>query len=218
MKSNASHHSRGFTLVELLVVITMIVVLVGISVAMVFRFRKSGDRVVAANNIRQVQAANMSYATENNGRFVPPTGMVDGVSYQWFENPVFISQLKGEASTYDSAGTPDTSLDSSMMDPAVVRRKAAGSLQLGSSYGYTRAADSDPLILALLIDPARSAAFITADVPFADEKSKISYRHSDKAIIAYYDGHAQYMNAAEIAQKQDSDIFWQGVAEPEITP
>ena len=63
---------------------------------------------------------------ENSGRFVPPAGMVDDISYEWFENPGFVSQVKGEASTYRTGGTPDTSLDSSIMDPAVVRAKAAG--------------------------------------------------------------------------------------------
>lgn len=218
MKSNTFHRPRGFTLVELLVVVTMIVVLVAISVSMVFRMRKSGDKVVAANNIRQVQTANMGYAMENSGRFVPPTGMVDDISYEWFENPGFVSQVKGEESTYRAGGTPDTSLDSSIMDPAVVRAKAAGYKSLGSSYGYTRAADADPLIQARLIDPARSAAFITANVPFAEDKPKISYRHSDKAIVAFYDGHAQFMSAAEIAQKSSSDIFWAPVLEAENSP
>lgn len=219
MKSNASHHSRGFTLVELLVVITMIIVLVGISVSMVFRFRKSGDKVAAANNIRQVQAANMGYAMEYGGRFVPPTMMVDEVSYQWFENPGFVSQLKGEAATYktpDSA--PDTSLDSALMDPAVVRLKAAGYDSLGSSFGYTRAADGDAVHQSRLIDPARSAVFISADVPFADEKSKIAHRHADKAIVCFYDGHAQFMNAAEIDNKTTSGIFWEPVLTTPTTP
>ena len=218
MKSNTSRRSRGFTLVELLVVVTMIVVIVAISVSMIFRMRKSGDKVVAANNIRQVQTANMGYAMENSGRFVPPTGMVDDISYEWFENPGFVSQIKGEESTYRTGGSPDTSLDNAIMDPAVVRARAAGYQSLGSSYGYTRAAESDPLIQARLIDPARSAAFITANIPFAEDKSKISYRHSDKAIVAFYDGHAQFMSAAEISRKSPSDIFWAPVLEAENSP
>lgn len=218
MRSNVPHRASGFTLVELLVVITMIVVLVAISVSVAFRMRKSGDKVVAANNIRQIQTANMGYAMENGGRFVPPVGMVDDISYEWFENPVFVSQIKGEESTYRSGGTPDTSLDSAIMDPAVVRARAAGFKSLGSSYGYTRDAEEEPLIQARLIDPARSAAFITANVPFAADKSKISYRHSDKAIVAFYDGHAQFMGAADISRKSSSDIFWKAVLQAENSP
>jgi prepilin-type processing-associated H-X9-DG protein len=219
MKSNASHHSRGFTLVELLVVITMIIVLVAISVTMVFRFRKSGEKAVAANNLRQVQAANMSYAIDNAGRFVPPTMMVDDVTYQWFENPDFVSQLKGESATYKTAGAaPDTGLDSSLLDPAVVRLKAAGYDSLGSSFGYVRPTEGDAVLQSRLIDPARSAVFITANVPFADEKSKIAYRHADKAIVCFYDGHAQFMSLAEIAKKTTSDIFWEPVLTAPTTP
>jgi len=102
MPTNRTSRPHGFTLVELLVVIAIIAVLVTITATMTFRFRKSADRTSAMNAMRQIQTANISYAMENAGSFVPPEaqqvdadGIETGETYQWFENPDFISQLKG---------------------------------------------------------------------------------------------------------------------------
>jgi len=210
MKNKDRSLLPGFTLVELLVVIVMVAVLVTIAITMVFRFRKSGDKTVATNNLRQIQAANIGYAADNNGRFVPPSGMVGGITYQWFVNPDFISQIKGVAATYKSGGIIDTDLDISLMDPAVVREKPAGYKSLDSSYGYTTPSTGEAFRQSHLNDPARSAAFITASAAYADfgAKSVIAYRHVDKAIVAYYDGHASPITLSEIAGKAETDIFW----------
>ncbi|MBB5352779.1 prepilin-type N-terminal cleavage/methylation domain-containing protein [Haloferula luteola] len=53
MKMNKSHR-RGFTLVELLVVIVIIAALAGLSAPMVLRQRKAADRTQAINNAKQV--------------------------------------------------------------------------------------------------------------------------------------------------------------------
>ena len=202
--------SPGFTLVELLVVIAIIAVLAAISVTMVFRFRKSGDKVVATNNLKQLQVANMSYAVENGGSFVPPSETIESVDYQWFENPVFISQIKGISATYLASGSVDTDLELSLMDPVVVRARATGYDKLDSSYGYTTPESGGSYRQAQLEDPARSAVFITADAAFADygSKSNIAYRHLDKAIVVYYDGHASPITLVEIEAKPETDIFW----------
>lgn len=222
MKNNDRPLTHGFTLVELLVVIVIIASLVAISLTMVIRFRQAGDKVVATNNLRQIQAANMGYAAEQSGRFVPPevefkddSGTVIG-TYKWFQNPDFISQIKGISATYKTSGPPDTSLELSLMDPAVVRTRATGYKELDSSYGYTTAVDDAPHRQAQLNDPSRSAAFITAEEGFADFASlgNIQYRHSDKAIVAYYDGHAGPITLTQIEAKPESDVFWNPVEAP----
>jgi len=214
---------RGFTLVELLVVIVIIAVLVTISVTMVFRFRKAADKTVSLGNLRQLQAANVSYAADHAGRQVSPTDTVVDevgakVAKEWWENPEFISQFTG--------GTVDVALPTSMMDPSVVREGKTGSKELPGSYAYNT--QGMPVIdvvkkgylIAQVADPARSAAFFTADFPadgvldFAS-KSKVAYRHADKGLVVFYDSHAAPVAKPDVedAQGGATGRFWD--ADPE---
>jgi prepilin-type N-terminal cleavage/methylation domain-containing protein len=60
---------RGFTLMELLIVIGIIAVLVGILVPMVTRAREMASRTVCLSNIRQLQIGWLAYANEHKGYF-----------------------------------------------------------------------------------------------------------------------------------------------------
>jgi prepilin-type N-terminal cleavage/methylation domain-containing protein/prepilin-type processing-associated H-X9-DG protein len=58
---------RGFTLVELLVVVTIIAILVALSVVAVGKVRERAQAANATTALRQVGMAQVSYASENNG-------------------------------------------------------------------------------------------------------------------------------------------------------
>lgn len=58
---------RGFTLVELLVVIVIIAVLAGLTFALVGKIKQKAYRATALSSLSQVATFNMAYATENNG-------------------------------------------------------------------------------------------------------------------------------------------------------
>ncbi|MCB9849843.1 MAG: type II secretion system protein [Phycisphaerales bacterium] len=62
---------RGFTLVELLVVISIIALLVAILLPSLRGARDQAKSVVCRSNIRQLHLANASYALENRDLFVP---------------------------------------------------------------------------------------------------------------------------------------------------
>jgi prepilin-type N-terminal cleavage/methylation domain-containing protein len=64
MKTNINAMRRGFTLVELLVVIVIIAALAGLTAPMVIRQRKKADQTEAINNARQMGLALIEFENE----------------------------------------------------------------------------------------------------------------------------------------------------------
>jgi len=62
---------RGFTLVELLVVLTILAVLIAMSAAGILLVRRSAMQASRANDLRQVGLAWSQYNVDNKGKFVP---------------------------------------------------------------------------------------------------------------------------------------------------
>ncbi|MEE9604257.1 MAG: DUF1559 domain-containing protein, partial [Candidatus Scalindua sp.] len=64
--------NKGFTLIEVLIVIFIIIILAGILLPVLSRVRESGRKTQCTSNLRQIGMGLIMYSNENNETF--PTG------------------------------------------------------------------------------------------------------------------------------------------------
>jgi prepilin-type N-terminal cleavage/methylation domain-containing protein/prepilin-type processing-associated H-X9-DG protein len=101
------HRSRAFTLVEVLVVIVIIVALVALVFPMASNIRKAAGSARTVANLRQIQAANASFASDNNGFFLgnqPFGAQSNAWSNPWFTYMPFVSMLGVNATGEGDSG------------------------------------------------------------------------------------------------------------------
>lgn len=212
----------GFTLVEVLVVIVIIIALAMLSMMGFRRIREAGDRATVIGVMRQLQIANVGYASDHNGQYVPMESYDENNarSNEWWQSSVFLAYLTGDQSALER-GQKNVAAPISVLDPIVVRAKQRLWDKLFASYGYNQQGmppakpDSDRSFkVSQVTNPSRSAAFITATdwkvifnsrylwfnnpVEGKTTNQQMAYRHGGKAVVVYYDGSTGLVSRSDI--------------------
>lgn len=236
-KNHRAGIHRGFTLTELLVVVVIIAALAALAFFGTQRIRDMASKTNSIRNLSQLQIANMTYATDQNGKCVPlkVTDDAGKAGKRWFQNVEFLTCLTGK-STEELEKNTVTAIPLAMLDPKVVRARRQQHDRVFSSYGMndTGIGGSKPNTeysydLHRLTAASRSMAFATATDFRAtyvgrykwnfenptDEKTsggEIAYRHRDKALVVYFDGHVGEMGKADFQAIDkaggDDNVFW----------
>jgi prepilin-type processing-associated H-X9-DG protein len=160
----------------------------------------------------------------------------------WHYNPAFLEALIGEVEGLEEAEEFEgiDGLPEQVLDPVVVRTKARMWSRISASFAYNN--ENVPgggwgqpgtvraHTTTSVEYPSEAFAFITATDWIANysgrllwkkrpfegksEDSKIAYRHQNKAVVAYYDGHVGTISINEVRALDKlggiNNVFWGG--------
>jgi prepilin-type N-terminal cleavage/methylation domain-containing protein/prepilin-type processing-associated H-X9-DG protein len=141
-------NSRGFSLTEVLVVVSTVSVLMAISMPVMNKARAHARAIVCRSNLRQLVLANMGYANENDGFCVPAAedywltiGPLQGGYHRWHGvrdgNDKPFDPLKGPLADYLADGEVKecpTRVDFTKNQPGIINfERGCG------GYGYNMA-------------------------------------------------------------------------------
>jgi len=258
---------KGFTLVELLVVISIIAMLLAVLIPSLQKARQVAQRVICSNHQKTFSLANAAYATQFDGRYVPVRYVDSSGSKQaWVSNTTFRKlcefdkYLKTEDYQLNKNGTktilyydlPNAYLcPSDVISPYKKNRFFRDNAYVLLSYGYNYTEWSvsgqwDPWAgyptdaghkAANIKTPASKLAFTDSvdwwvcwnGADYAGVESghnsrqcwnemgqanvqaykdgglhgPVLYRHSEGAVVAFYDGHCKYMKKQEMYVLED---------------
>ena len=214
--------SDSFTLVELLVVISMSGLLAGLAVPVLSKARDSGDRAKCLSNMRQISSLYLTMVSSQDGLLVAASGDTS-TWYEALETNGYINRSGDDQK--------DVEIYKKLSCPKALA-------VLGNKYNVTRAtyglntyiADPDgPTRMAQVTKP--SATLLIGDGDKMNSGTgmvmnlnaggnSIMPYHNKKSAITYFDGHAEFVDDAFLTKmKQKADIktagseasvFWKG--------
>ena len=204
----------GFTLVELLVVITIIGLLAGLSLGALARVRASADQGTCVGRLQQIGAASLSCATDNDGEF-PLNDANWGTSYVMSIMPYLGGTNKGTkvlVCPADKYGTVSNGVYGPSMGVSYG--------QNGYMSGVKMARIMYPSATALTMDFEEHWTVVESTVAGGKGPPRIAAlkkRHKEFVNVGYCDGHVGRvpMTVFDSCRASVTNRFWKGTG-PEL--
>lgn len=203
-------NGSGFALIELLVVIFIIVLLAGMLLPVIGIVRDKARGMVCSRTLANMQLANVAYAGENEGSFVPALYCVANSTFVdlWHTNAAYLDMVTG--------GRIDNgqywAVPASYFCP--LSRKDPSNLRMVTSYGYN-STKVYPYAVQTAVGARTSRGRLVSTVAFMDaldwniamsgvaasfsgqwpeglyKQNRVQPRHAKLANVVYYDGHVK---------------------------
>lgn len=214
-----SMHARAFTLIELLVVVSIIAVLASMLLPAIGLVRQQARSIICSSSLRQLQMANIGYAGDSAGLYVPTnvfgTGAAGSCGY-WTGNVDFLERLEAGAVAWN--GNQGT-FARGFLCPLVL-----GALGSGPYY-YVFGANATMLSGTELCSRTSSIRSSSNIIAFADGldtnlnqwsassywmaggpapegikiNQAIAYRHAGWAMAVMFDGHTERFKLTDLS-------------------
>jgi prepilin-type processing-associated H-X9-DG protein len=200
----------GFTLLELLVVIGIIVVLIGILVPTFLKVREKARLTACQSNMRQLTVAWASYATEHGGMMIYTVAAPQGWVTDPVQNGLLYSYVKSSG-VYRCPTDP--------RDPIQVPWSYAINDYLNGSHNFLQSTATN---VNEIRQPSKTFVFLDAGATFAAGYvapgfwppngwvAGPCYWH-DGTNLTFVDGHAEYLKWTD----PRTSLIWQGTQPPQ---
>jgi prepilin-type N-terminal cleavage/methylation domain-containing protein/prepilin-type processing-associated H-X9-DG protein len=220
-RSAASH--RGFTLIEVLVVLGILSLLLAILVPVASAVRTRSRTTVCLSNLRQWSSATLAFAAANDGclprrgQGVQPTGQINRPE-DWFNALPPVLQMAG-LSRLVAAGRPPHPGDGSIWMcpemPEVAGAPYTFSYAMNMRLSTWNAPDPDRLTAvgdhSTMVLMADAPGSYCSTLPSSAAYSPVA-RHSDFVNIAFLDGHVASFKGTYVGcgsgDPQRPDVRW----------
>ncbi|PTX96095.1 hypothetical protein DB345_09860 [Spartobacteria bacterium LR76] len=212
------HRDSAFSLLEILSSAAIVAVLAALLLPVFQSARFSAQKAKNLANLRVIQAANIAYSAEHDGRFVASSIWdSEGKGVNWHENPEFRANYLNISKT---GPWPD-----GMLSPLATIRNDKGYRRTDRSYGYNYeslggvAGTPNTIRQAVaqrMRSPSKTLAFadaldwqikmMAADLYAGKEEfigSAIAYRYEGRAGVVFFDGHAEMLSRSEVVNNAD---------------